>query len=72
MVYNDNTFFFLLSILIDEPDRELNCVGYWMEDMLSYMVTYDEEDAVTPFRCWVCEAPLIHVSGMMTFLLTGV
>ncbi|ELT95510.1 hypothetical protein CAPTEDRAFT_179956 [Capitella teleta] len=39
----------------DEPDRELNCVGYWMEDMRSYMVTYDEEDAVTQFRCWVYE-----------------
>ena len=37
----------------DEPDRELNCVGNWMEDMKSYMITYDEEDAVTPFRCWV-------------------
>ena len=37
----------------DEPDRELNCVGHWMEDMKSYLITYDEEDATTPFRCWV-------------------
>ncbi|KAK2182820.1 hypothetical protein NP493_335g04014 [Ridgeia piscesae] len=39
----------------DEPDRELTCVGYWMEDMRSYLITYDEEDPVTKFRCWVYE-----------------
>ncbi|CAH1772900.1 unnamed protein product [Owenia fusiformis] len=37
----------------DEPDRELRCVGYWMEDMKSYLITYDEEDAITRYRCWV-------------------
>jgi hypothetical protein len=39
----------------DMPDRELNCVGYWLEDMKSYMITYDMEDAVSAFRCWVYE-----------------
>jgi len=37
----------------DIADRELNCVGYWLEDMRSYMITYDMEDAVSEFRCWV-------------------
>ena len=37
----------------DIPDRELNCVGFWMEDMRSYLITYDEEDPVSRFRCWV-------------------
>ncbi|XP_064605817.1 uncharacterized protein LOC135470711 [Liolophura sinensis] len=37
----------------DEPDRILTCVGYWMEDMKSYLMTYDEEDAISNFRCWV-------------------
>jgi len=37
----------------DIPDRELNCVGYWLEDMKSYMITYDMEDAISEFRCWV-------------------
>jgi len=37
----------------DHPDRELNCAGYWLEDMKSYMITYDLEDAISPFRCWV-------------------
>jgi hypothetical protein len=39
----------------DIADRELNCVGYWLEDMRSYMITYDMEDAVSKFRCWVYE-----------------
>lgn len=38
---------------LDIPDRELNCAGYWLEDMRSYMITYDLEDAVSAFRCWV-------------------
>ncbi|KAL4235651.1 hypothetical protein ACF0H5_004046 [Mactra antiquata] len=39
----------------DEPDNILTCVGFWMEDMKSYLVTWDEEDAISPFRCWVYE-----------------
>lgn len=39
----------------DEPDNILTCVGFWMEDMKSYLVTWDEEDAVSSFRCWVFE-----------------
>jgi len=40
-------------MIVDIPDRELSCVGYWLEDMRSYMITYDLEDAVSKFRCWV-------------------
>ncbi|XP_076462580.1 uncharacterized protein LOC143294945 [Babylonia areolata] len=39
----------------DEPDHILTCVGFWMEDMKSYLITYDEEDAISKFRCWVYE-----------------
>ncbi|KAL3869491.1 hypothetical protein ACJMK2_042165 [Sinanodonta woodiana] len=39
----------------DEPDNFLQCVGFWMEDMRSYLITYDEEDAISSFRCWVYE-----------------
>ena len=41
------------AFFTDIPDRELSCVGFWMEDMKSYMITYDEEDAVSAYRCWV-------------------
>ena len=44
----------LTVTVLDIPDRELNCVGYWLEDMKSYMITFDLEDAVSNFRCWVC------------------
>lgn len=39
----------------DEPDHTLTCVGFWLEDMRSYLITYDEEDAVSQYRCWVYE-----------------
>ncbi|KAF6035131.1 hypothetical protein EB796_006554 [Bugula neritina] len=39
----------------DEPDNYLQCVGYWQENQLSYLVTYDTEDSVAIFRCWVYE-----------------
>ncbi|XP_005095832.1 uncharacterized protein LOC101854563 [Aplysia californica] len=39
----------------DEPDHILTCTGHWMEDMKSYLITYDEEDAISRFRCWVYE-----------------
>jgi len=39
----------------DQPDREHTCAGYWLEDMKSYMITYDEEDPIAKFRCWVYE-----------------
>ncbi|KAI8773700.1 uncharacterized protein LOC106065122 isoform X1 [Biomphalaria glabrata] len=39
----------------DEPDHILTCAGYWLEDMKSYLITYDEEDAISKFRCWVYE-----------------
>ena len=47
------TIYLILPCFTDIADRELSCVGYWMEDMRSYMLTYDEEDAVSRFRCWV-------------------
>ncbi|XP_050400479.1 uncharacterized protein LOC126817508 [Patella vulgata] len=39
----------------DDSDHILTCVGYWMEDMKSFLITYDEEDAISAFRCWVYE-----------------
>ena len=39
----------------DIPDHELVCVGYWMEDIKSYMITYEKDDSISPFRCWVYE-----------------
>ncbi|CAL4068865.1 unnamed protein product, partial [Meganyctiphanes norvegica] len=34
-------------------DYRLQCVGYWKENLLSYLITYDPTDSVSNFRCWV-------------------
>lgn len=39
----------------DVSDHDLTCVGFWMEDYKSYLITWDEEDAISKFRCWVYE-----------------
>ena len=31
----------------------LQCVGYWKENLKSYLITYDQLDAFTKYRCWV-------------------
>ncbi|KAH9278079.1 hypothetical protein ECG_08909 [Echinococcus granulosus] len=38
----------------DVTDNYIACVGFWMEDTKSYLITYDREDPVSNrFRCWV-------------------
>ncbi|XP_045118483.1 uncharacterized protein LOC123508688 isoform X1 [Portunus trituberculatus] len=34
-------------------DYRLQCVGFWQENLLSYLVTHDPSDSVSRFRCWV-------------------
>ena len=31
----------------------MQCIGYWKENLKSYLITYDQLDAFTKFRCWV-------------------
>ncbi|CAK9302472.1 unnamed protein product [Gordionus sp. m RMFG-2023] len=37
----------------DKVDYEMSCIGYWREDSLSYLITYDENDSASRYRCWV-------------------
>ncbi|OAF71739.1 hypothetical protein A3Q56_00488 [Intoshia linei] len=39
----------------DRVDNKLMCVGYWMEGMKSHLITYDLDDVVSKFRCWIYE-----------------
>lgn len=39
--------------IYSEPDYIMKCVGYWRENLKSYLITMDEEDAFSRFRCWV-------------------
>ncbi|XP_069961245.1 uncharacterized protein [Cherax quadricarinatus] len=34
-------------------DYRLQCVGFWHENLRSYLVTIDPSDPVSRFRCWV-------------------
>ncbi|KAK7603866.1 hypothetical protein V9T40_003865 [Parthenolecanium corni] len=39
--------------IYSDPDYKMKCVGYWKENLKSYLITYDEMDAYSSFRCWV-------------------
>lgn len=36
-----------------DPDYLMKCVGYWKENLRSYLITFDELDPLSPYRCWV-------------------
>nr|XP_053638118.1 uncharacterized protein LOC128692799 [Cherax quadricarinatus] len=36
-----------------DPDYKLKCAGYWKENLRSYLITYDELDPYSKYRCWV-------------------
>lgn len=36
-----------------EPDYKMKCIGYWKENLKSYLITYDELDPFSKYRCWV-------------------
>jgi len=39
--------------IYSEADYKMYCVGYWKENLKSYLITYDQLDAFTKYRCWV-------------------
>lgn len=38
---------------IGDPDYVMKCIGYWKENLKSYLITYDELDPFSKYRCWV-------------------
>lgn len=39
--------------IYSEPDYEMKCLGYWKENLKSYLITYDPSDAYSRYRCWI-------------------
>lgn len=39
--------------IYSDPDYRLQCIGYWKENLKSYLITYDPLDAASMYRCWV-------------------
>lgn len=38
---------------LGDPDYKMKCIGFWKENLRSYLITYDELDAFSRYRCWV-------------------
>jgi len=43
----------ILTNFPGDPDYKMKCVGFWKENLKSYLITYDELDAFSRYRCWV-------------------
>ncbi|KAH0953590.1 hypothetical protein HN011_012544 [Eciton burchellii] len=39
--------------IYSDPDYIMKCIGYWKENLKSYLITYDELDPFSKYRCWV-------------------
>jgi hypothetical protein len=39
--------------IYSDPDYRMLCIGFWKENLKSYLITYDQLDAFTKYRCWV-------------------
>ena len=48
--------------IYSDPDYRMQCIGYWKENLKSYLITYDQLDAFTKYRCWVSQYKLNEYS----------
>jgi hypothetical protein len=48
---NDNSNVF--PYFPGDPDYKMKCIGFWKENLKSYLITYDELDPLSKYRCWV-------------------
>lgn len=39
--------------IYSDPDYKMKCVGFWKENLKSYLITYDALDPYSKYRCWV-------------------
>ncbi|CAG9864614.1 unnamed protein product [Phyllotreta striolata] len=39
--------------IYSDPDYIMKCIGFWKENLKSYLITYDELDPLSKYRCWV-------------------
>lgn len=36
-----------------DPDYKMKCIGFYKENLKSYLITFDELDPYSKYRCWV-------------------
>ena len=51
--------------IYSDVDYRMQCVGYWQENLKSYLITYDQLDTFTKYRCWVYQR-----SGQVQILMS--
>lgn len=51
-----------------DPDYKLKCIGFWKENLKSYLITYDELDAFS-YRCWVSKFLIKYHLFLLTYFL---
>ncbi|XP_023246365.1 uncharacterized protein LOC106640859 [Copidosoma floridanum] len=39
--------------IYSEPDYKMKCIGYFKENLKSYLITFDERDPYSKYHCWV-------------------
>ncbi|ERL92844.1 uncharacterized protein LOC109542093 [Dendroctonus ponderosae] len=39
--------------IYSDPDYKMKCIGFWKENLKSYLITYDELDPFSKYRCWI-------------------
>ncbi|XP_076035609.1 protein undicht isoform X2 [Oratosquilla oratoria] len=39
--------------IYSDPDYTMSCIGYWKENLKSYLITFDKRDPYSKYRCWV-------------------
>ncbi|SPP83044.1 uncharacterized protein LOC117585283 [Drosophila guanche] len=39
--------------IYSDPDYRMKCIGFWKENLKSYLITYDDLDPLSKYRCWV-------------------
>ncbi|XP_002137422.3 uncharacterized protein udt isoform X1 [Drosophila pseudoobscura] len=39
--------------IYSDPDYRMQCIGFWKENLKSYLITYDDLDPLSKYRCWV-------------------
>ncbi|XP_066253204.1 uncharacterized protein [Euwallacea similis] len=39
--------------IYSDPDYKMKCIGFWKENLKSYLITYDKLDPFSKYRCWI-------------------
>lgn len=55
--------------IYSEPDYRMACIGYFKENLKSYLITFDPLDAYSRYRCWVYQR--IDISQIQMSMAVG-